>query len=748
MRFTPCRSSSAGSPPRASGAVAEALESRRLFASYFVDASALSSGNGSTGAPFKTIQAAANIVNPGDVVNVRPGTYNEKVIVTRSGSAALPVLFTATGEGVVVTSNSVEMWQGVIDIRASHTTFDNIDVRDSQWFGYIIQGNSGNRTTDVTVRNVHTARTWASGVYAKYTDGVVIASNRIEDACISPNAGDNTQECITLGEVHGFDIAGNVIWNNAGNNGISNGGEGIDAKGSSRDGVIRDNLVYSLADIGIYLDSGSKQGTGPDDDRPMENITVTRNIVRNTGDGVVVASELGGTVKNVVISNNLLYNNKTNGISIAGYLANGPRKNILIVNNTVHNNGYGNNGTTWGGGINVQTANYTNIRIQNNVVTNNESWQIAHTEKNAAGAPVGELTVTSNIASAFAYSYWYPQPALIADPKYVNAAAGDFRIQSSSPAINYGAAGEAQAVDLTNAARYAAPDAGAYEYVPPAPTAITLAALSDTGVAGDNRTKLNNASATSNLSFIVAGTVAGATVSVYSGSTLLGNATATGTSTTVVTNGSATLADGVASIAATQTFASAPSASSPALAITVDSTSPLLLSAVSRKTHGAARVIYDLPLNLSGTSKVEPRQGGATSIVFTLTEGLIPADGVLSANEFALTNATFASATLSGVTLTLNMTGVINRKYATIGLRGVTDSAGNAIVGDTDVNVGNLVGDLNGSGRVTVTDQQIVKSNLNRPLSLSNFLSDLSLSGFITVTDQQIVKSNLQHALT
>ncbi len=87
-----------------------------------------------------------------------------------------------------------------------------------------------------------------------------------------------------------------------------------------------------------------------------------------------------------------------------------------------------------------------------------------------------------------------------------------------------------------------------------APTSINLLSSSDTGISNsDGITNLNNSSVSSELQFSVAGTIAGALVSVYSDGNLIGTATAAGTTTTVTTNGTATIADGTHTITAQQT---------------------------------------------------------------------------------------------------------------------------------------------------------------------------------------------------
>jgi hypothetical protein len=110
-----------------------------------------------------------------------------------------------------------------------------------------------------------------------------------------------------------------------------------------------------------------------------------------------------------------------------------------------------------------------------------------------------------------------------------------------------------------------------------APLGVTLVAGSDTGVSNSDRiTKLNNSSGGTTLQFQVSGTVSGATVSLYAGATLIGTAIASGTTTTVTTNASFTLADGAQSITARQTEpGKAQSNASPAIGITIDTTAPV-----------------------------------------------------------------------------------------------------------------------------------------------------------------------------
>ncbi|HKU70913.1 MAG TPA: right-handed parallel beta-helix repeat-containing protein [Burkholderiales bacterium] len=65
-----------------------------MATTYYVATSGYDGNSGkSTSAPFRTIQHAANVVNPGDVVLIRNGNYRESIEAIRGGTASAPVTF-------------------------------------------------------------------------------------------------------------------------------------------------------------------------------------------------------------------------------------------------------------------------------------------------------------------------------------------------------------------------------------------------------------------------------------------------------------------------------------------------------------------------------------------------------------------------------------------------------------------------------------------------------------------------------
>ncbi len=91
----------------------ENLESREMLsASYFVSPGGSDNNVGSLAAPFKTIQAAANVATAGDFVEIESGTYHEAVTPKHSGTPGSPITYEAYNhENVTITgADAVTGW--------------------------------------------------------------------------------------------------------------------------------------------------------------------------------------------------------------------------------------------------------------------------------------------------------------------------------------------------------------------------------------------------------------------------------------------------------------------------------------------------------------------------------------------------------------------------------------------------------------------------------------------------------------
>jgi hypothetical protein len=176
-------------------------------------------------------------------------------------------------------------------------------------------------------------------------------------------------------------------------------------------------------------------------------------------------------------------------------------------------------------------------------------------------------------------------------------------------------------------------DSGSFSVSPAAPGAPTLTPASDTGLSSsDGITRLNNSSPATALTFQVANTVSGATVTIYANGTAIGSALANGTTTFVTTDGSTALPDGAYVITATQSLPSGKSPPSSGLNIQVDTTTPTptitpivpnpVTSPVSSLVITFGQPVYGM--TLPGLSLT--RNGGAN--LLTAAQTLTSTDGV------------------------------------------------------------------------------------------------------------------------
>jgi hypothetical protein len=94
------------------GPAVQALEPRSLLSTYYVSTVGSNANPGTLAQPFKSIQHAAALAQPGDTVLVRGGVYRETVKPARSGTAAAPITFKPyNGEAVTVSgANPVATW--------------------------------------------------------------------------------------------------------------------------------------------------------------------------------------------------------------------------------------------------------------------------------------------------------------------------------------------------------------------------------------------------------------------------------------------------------------------------------------------------------------------------------------------------------------------------------------------------------------------------------------------------------------
>jgi hypothetical protein len=246
--------------------------------------------------------------------------------------------------------------------------------------------------------------------------------------------------------------------------------EGFDVSGSGRLGLaagganltFKHNLVHDLT-----ISGGCNGGGGAAilTYGPVGNVVIDRNVIRNIGYKMI------GTcpqVQGIYMSNanNLVSNNIVSGVAaVAIHQWHGATASTIVNNTTFHNAagillGQGDAGATSTGSSN----NY----VANNIVYDNTTYGIYE-----AGKLGTNIRYVNNLVSrsklAWKLLKGTASGTVSSDPLFVNYqvnGSGDYRLLSSSPAIDRGTSVKAPAIDYAGVARPrgAAVDIGAYEY--------------------------------------------------------------------------------------------------------------------------------------------------------------------------------------------------------------------------------------------------------------------------------------------
>jgi hypothetical protein len=311
---------------------------------YYVSPSGNDSSPGTESQPWRTIQKACNTLMPGNTVYVKAGQYNEKITVAISG--------TASGGYIVI--RNYENDKVVID--GTGISGENIFYIENKDYikiiGFEICNNTGvsdgsgiridGSGEHIELRNnkIYEIRgSDAMGITVYGTNVSKSISYLIIDGNEIYNCDPAHSEALTLnGNVEQFEVTNNIVHdvNNIGIDFI--GGEGTcpdDDKDAARGGVCRGNLVYNARSsygggyaAGVYVDGGN-------------TIVLERNTVYNCDVGIEVGCEIKGkVVYDIVVRNNLVFNNDKRGIVFGGYdyPKTGKVVDCKFYNNTCFNN--------------------------------------------------------------------------------------------------------------------------------------------------------------------------------------------------------------------------------------------------------------------------------------------------------------------------------------------------------------------------------------------------------------------------
>ena len=435
---------------------------------YYVDGTSGSdSYPGTQSMPWKTIRKAANTLKGGDTAIVNPGTYNERVVITSSGSSGSLISFEAQGtvqcQGFTVKGNDVQV-KG-FRVTATQPTWD------AEGYGIWVEG------TNCIIENNH--------AYYCPTGGIVTTAS--SSACIIRNnkCQRNALNGLEIGGV-GHLVENNEIWaticyHTPTNWSPSGDANGIMVWGSGH--IIRRNYIHDIS----YNDS-ENQGYAPlidafqtvaDGRHPggATNVLFERNLVILTGYRDPSAHCIAFRLREasfITIRNNIL-------IAFGGTETGengGTSHHVKIQNNTLIGS-LAYPPSLWPIGISLDYCPYSTVK--NNIVYDQVNYPIYLSGSSFTGLEIGH-NCTYNSDGTTPIGTPQPNDLWSVNPKFVNAAGRDFHLQSSSPCINAGSAIADNIADYEGNPRPigAGWDIGAYEYTGLLPSLSASASASPT----------------------------------------------------------------------------------------------------------------------------------------------------------------------------------------------------------------------------------------------------------------------------
>lgn len=398
---------------------------------YYVSPDGSDTAAGTEGAPFRTIQRAASLVDAGDTVVVRAGTYAGFQLgwdFPQSGTASQPITFRAD-PGAVIQSRNGETSDGINLEGSSYVVID----------GFTVDNASGNidraciRTVsgrNVTVRNndVSNCGTW--GVFTSHSDFV-----RIEGNTTSFNNSEDSDN------------------------------HGIYVSNATADPVIVGNEIQGNRGAGLHMNGDLSQGGNG----LITGARVEGNVVSGNGEKGGSAINCDG-VQDSLIRNNLLYGNHASGISLYRIDAAEGARNNVVVNNTIRMASDG----RWA--VNIKNRSTGNT-VSNNVLLHDGPRGAINIVRDSLSGFVSDHNAVTNRFSTddgesfLTLAQWRAATdqdgnSFVSGPAALFAGANDYHLSATSPAIDAGSTLGAPNVDIEGNGRPFGPayDLGAYEF--------------------------------------------------------------------------------------------------------------------------------------------------------------------------------------------------------------------------------------------------------------------------------------------
>ncbi len=382
---------------------------------YYVSAATGDDSNpGTQASPWKTIQHAGGIVQPGDTVLVQAGTYDGAIFGWDSppcsgdpycvvaGTSAHPVLFeadphAAAGSVVIAARNAQSPigfdlepgcdYVDVVGFTLTNAGTPSTAAGSITKAGIKVSGSTGNQLLGNTVNGV----AGIGGILVDGVTGVVVQGNTLTNVQGSGSTG------------HGMYVAGSSV--------------GVQVLG---------NIVHDNQYVGIHVNGDVSEGLPG----VVKGCLFAGNVIHDNGQNGINADGLQGST----IVNNVIYKNARNGIELYQIDAYGGSTGNVIVNNTIDQSA-----TSGSYAVSVAPCQYDNQSAQptppacQTPAADTSTGNVAFDNVllGAAGATTdvssADLATSTNLTTAAANLF-------------VDAAGGDYHLAPGGPGIGAGIA--------------------------------------------------------------------------------------------------------------------------------------------------------------------------------------------------------------------------------------------------------------------------------------------------------------------
>lgn len=298
-------------------------------ADVFVDKdNSCAADDGSSGQPWCTIQAAFDVVNPGDVIKIRDSAtcYDANSILTRSGTSGSRITIQPdSGHNPCIRFTSTSTSAGAMEIQANHVTVQNLTFNGASISPSRYALVAAALTADLTgiIFTGNTVLNWGNAVDRRF----VSIGARADDAetffvrniqVTNNTITDGRSRGIYMGHTDSGLVQGNTItglkcgFQSTGN---SRGAQGIKVSDDGMNNLIKRNFVHTFSTdctgitagpnndlfVGLYCDTGSTTGTFEEN----EVHDIVSGVVSNPdGVGIFVESRC----HDWVVKNNVVWN--------------------------------------------------------------------------------------------------------------------------------------------------------------------------------------------------------------------------------------------------------------------------------------------------------------------------------------------------------------------------------------------------------------------------------------------------------